>query len=182
MASWTTQDRSSVRRSSTTFNVHDWYAAAITDAGIAASTQRGFVVYGASTEAAGLPAGTATYEGRAHLRAWLPDNPSFNAKTDASGRLMLDANFDAGTVSGAIDRIDMAGSPLTELAIANGAINAGALSADLRGTAADARLDGTLSGRFFGPQAAEVAGVLEGTHTTSASTMIVNGWFGATKQ
>ena len=82
------------------FNVHDWYAAAITDAGITASTQRGFVVYGASTEAADLPAGTATYEGRAHLRAWLPDNPSFNAKTDASGRLMLNANFDAGTVSG----------------------------------------------------------------------------------
>lgn len=164
------------------FNVHDWYAVAINNEHVAASTQRGFVVSGASTEAADLPAGTATYEGRARLRAWLPDNPSFDSRTDASGRLTLDADFDAGTVSGAIDQIDMLGSSLTEVAIANGEINAGELSADLHGTAADARLDGVLSGRFFGPQAAEVAGVLEGTHTTSASTTIVHGWFGAEKQ
>ena len=164
------------------FNVHDWYVFTTTNEGIATSTQRGFVAYGAATETADLPAGTATYEGRAHLQAWLPDSPSYSTRIDGSGRLTLNADFDASTVGGAIDQLAVPDSPLTEIAIENGAIRGAELSADLRGGEAGARFDGALAGRFFGPQAAEVGGVLEGTYTDPSVTTVVQGWFGGEKQ
>ena len=164
------------------FNVHDWLAVAITNQGVATSTKRGFVVYGTSSETGELPAGTATYQGRAHMRAWLPDAPSFSSKTEGSGRLTLNADFDAGTVGGAIDRINFPNSPLTQVAIENGTFRGSELSADLRGAEAGASFNGGLAGRFFGPQATEVAGVLDGTHTAPGLTTIVEGWFGGTKQ
>ena len=164
------------------FNVHEWYVVAFTNEGITMSTQRGFVVYGVSTDATDLPTRTATYEGRAHFQAWLPDSPSNSTRIDGSGRLTLNADFDASTVGGAIDRIAVPDSPLTRVAIENGQIRGSALSADLRGTESGATFDGELAGRFFGPQAAEVGGVLEGTHTTSSATTVVQGWFGGEKQ
>ena len=164
------------------FNVHEWYAVTFTNQNTPESTRRGFVVYGASTEASELPAGTATYEGRAHFQAWLPDSPALSTKADGSGRLTLSADFDAATVGGAIDQINLADSPLTEVAIENGAIRGSELSADLRGAESGTTFDGNLAGRFFGPQAAEVGGVLEGTHTDTSVTKVVQGWFGGTKQ
>ena len=164
------------------FNVHDWGVLTLTDEGAVSSTRRGFVVYGAPTDTTDLPGGTATYEGRAHLQAWLPDSPSNNTRIDGSGRLTLSADFDAGTVGGAIDQLVVPDSPLTEVAIENGAIRGSELSADLRGAEAGARFDGALAGRFFGPQAAEVGGVLEGTYADPSLTTVVQGWFGGEKQ
>ena len=164
------------------FNVHDWWAVTFTNDDTPASTRRGFVVYGASTEATDLPAGTATYEGRAHVQAWLPDSPSIGTRIDGSGRLTLNADFAAGTVGGAIDQLNVPDSPLTRVAIENGQIRGSELSADLRGAGSGATFDGDLAGRFFGPQAAEVAGVLKGTLADPSRATVVQGWFGATKQ
>ena len=130
------------------FNVHDWGVLTLTDEGTDASTRRGFVVYGAPTDTTDLPGGTATYEGRVHLQAWLPDSPSNSTRIDGSGRLTLSVDFDAGTVGGAIDQLVVPDSPLTEVAIENGAIRGIELSADLRGAEAGARFDGALAGRF----------------------------------
>ena len=164
------------------FNVHDWGVVTFTNEDTPASTRRGFVVYGASTEATDLPAGTATYAGRAHLQGWLPDSPGNSTKIPGSGRLTLNADFDAGTVGGAIDQINVPDSLLTRVAIENGQVRGSELSADLRGAESGATFNGDLAGRFFGPQAAEVAGVLEGTYADPSRTTVVQGWFGGTKQ
>lgn len=164
------------------FNVLDWGVVTLTNDGTAASTRRGFVVYGAATESTDLPAGTATYEGRAHVQAWLPDSPANSTRIDGSGRLTLNADFAAGTVGGAIDQLDIPDSPLTRVAVENGQIRGSELSADLRGAQSGTTFDGNLAGRFFGPQAAEVGGVLEGTHAGPTATTVVQGWFGGTKQ
>ena len=164
------------------FNVHEWLAVVVANDGAVPSSARGFVVYGAATEATDLPTGTATYEGRARMQAWLPDNPSSNSTVDASGHLTLNADFAAGTVGGAIDQLNVPDSPLTRVAIENGQIRGSELSADLRGAESGATFDGDLAGRFFGPQAAEVGGVLEGTYADPSLTTVVQGWFGGTKQ
>ena len=165
------------------FNVHRWVVLALSnDENYVDSNTRGFVVYGPATEAGDLPTGSATYEGRARMQAWLPDNPSTGAAADATGRLILNADFDASTVDGAIDQITGPQGILSEVTIENGQIRSSELSATLRGAATDTTFDGTMRGRFFGPQAAEVAGVLDGTYTQASQTRVVEGWFGGSKQ
>ena len=160
------------------FNVHEWRVTSFTNEGTPASIiPQGYVVYGIETEAADLPAGTATYEGQAHLKRWLTDS-----RRRFGGRLMLNADFDASTVGGAIDQLTGLDSTLTSIAIENGEIREGEIYSDLRGSQGGASFDGELTGRFYGSQAAEVGGVLEGSYTDSQVTAVVQGWFGGTKQ
>ena len=49
-----------------------------------------------------------------------------------------------------------------------------------RGQGQTGRYEGTASGQFYGPAAAEVGGVFQGTHTGESS--VLQGWFGGTKQ
>ena len=71
---------------------------------------------------------------------------------------------------------------MTELAIENGAIRGVELTADLRGAQGGATFNGDLAGRFFGPGAVEVGGVLDGTYTDAQVANVVHGWFGGEKQ
>ena len=54
------------------------------------------------------------------------------------------------------------------------------LTADLTGQQSQAGFTGDMTGQFFGPAAAEVGGILEGTNTGDSS--VVHGYFGGTQQ
>ena len=164
------------------FDVHGWAMGRYSDDGALQSTLRGFVVSGVPTEATGLPAGAATYEGRAHFLTWPSDNPRLASNVRGDGRLTLNADFDASTVGGSIDEIADALGAIAEVAIENGAIQSGELTADLRGAQGGATFDGDMTGRFYGPGAAEVGGVLMGSYTEAQAATVVQGWFGGEKK
>ena len=164
------------------FDVHGWAMARYAVDGALQSVLRGFVVSGVPIEASDLPAGTATYEGRAHFLTWPSDNPQQASNVRGDGRLTLNADFDASTVGGSIDQIANVLGTIAEVAIENGAIQGGELTADLRGAQAGATFDGDLTGRFYGPGAVEVGGVLEGSYTSPGVATVVQGWFGGEMQ
>ena len=164
------------------FDVHGWAMARYAVDGALQSVLRGFVVSGVPNEASDLPAGTATYEGRAHFLTWPSDNPRQASNVRGDGRLTLNADFDASTVGGSIDQIANVLGAIAEVAIENGAIQSGELTADLRGVQAGATFDGELTGRFYGPGAVEVGGVLEGSYTSPGGATVVQGWFGGEMQ
>ena len=164
------------------FNVHGWAMVRFAGDGAPQSTLRGFVVSGVPTETTGLPAGTATYEGRASFLTWPSDNPRLDAHDRGDGRLTLNADFDASTVGGSIDQISNVLGPLDAFAIENGTIQGGELTADLRGAQGGATFDGDMTGRFYGPGAAEVGGVLTGSYTDAQASIVVQGWFGGEMQ
>lgn len=137
----------------------------------------GFAVVGTETKAealAGMP--TATYTGRARLNAF-PDSgePSFStSRTVVRGDVEMTADFGAGTIAGQIDNLETRPAGGADFAATNGtiAMNETAITgnsfagtttpdADLR-TALDLSDDtsGTYAGRFYGPNAEEVAGTL----------------------
>ena len=164
------------------FDVHGWAVLTYGDTGPVQSVHRGFVVSGVPTEATDLPGGTATYEGRAHFLTWPSDDPLLASNVRGDGRLTLNADFDASTVGGSIDQIANVLGAIAEVAIENGAIQSGELTADLRGVQAGATFDGDLTGRFYGPDAVEVGGVLEGSYTSPGVATVVQGWFGGEMQ
>ena len=145
-------------------------------------TQRGHMVYGQPT--AVLPAGTAEYAGRMYLNRWSRTDP-----TNATGRrqlqssLALTADFDNRTVGGRLhgwsQRAYASGSYEAidaEVAIRNGTIANAEFTADLAGTGGN--FTGNMTGRFFGPGAAEVGGVIDGETTDN----VFEGWFAGKKQ
>ena len=160
------------------FDIHGWSSSRIAADGDVESVLRGFVVSGVPTETTDLPAGTATYEGRAHFLSWPSDNPNLSAHVRGDSRLSLNAHFGAGTVDGTIDQIGDLLGPISEVAIANGTIQNGELTADLRGGQPSATFEGDMSGRFYGPGAPELAGVLEGEYHEGQDSNVVLGWFG----
>lgn len=164
------------------FDVHGWTMGRYAADGTLQSVFRGFVVSGVPTESNDLPAGTATYTGRAHFAAWPTDNPFLNAGSRADGRLTLNADFSASTVDGIIDQIPTTLSAISEVAIENGVTRSGHLMAELRGAQGNATFDGNLTGQFFGPGAPEVGGVLEGAYTEGQTSLVVHGWFGGDRQ
>ena len=164
------------------FDVHDWAVLRHGVSGPAQSVHRGFVVSGVPTEVTDLPAGTATYEGRASFVTWPSDNPRLDANVRGDGRLTLNADFDASTVDGSIDQISNVFGPLDAVAIEHGTIQGGELTADLRGAQGGATFDGDMTGRFYGPGAAEVGGVLTGSYTDAQASIVVQGWFGGGMQ
>ena len=169
------------------FNVGAWSVGDWMDAGYTISDSvehRGVVVYGAPT--ATLPAGTASYEGRVFAEGYQRDDPNSRTRRRARGRLDLTADFDASTVGGMIDEIEVTPSGKSffiptsgNWMIENGAIAGSQFTAELTGTQSHAGLAGDMTGQFFGPSAAEVGGVLK---ATSARNRVVYGYFGGTKQ
>ena len=164
------------------FDVHGWAMERHAADGVLESVLRGFVVSGVKTEASDLPAGTATYAGRAHFLTWPSDNPRLAAGVRSDGRLTLNADFGASTVGGTIDRISNVPGSLDAVAIEYGMIQGAELTADLRGAAEGESFEGSMTGWFFGPGAAEVGGELEGDYTGEQMTAVVQGWFGGEKQ
>ena len=146
------------------------------------SSPRGHMVYGQPT--AVLPGGTAEYAGRMYLNRWSRTDP-----TNSSGRrqlkssLALTADFDNRTIGGRLydwsQRAYASGSyeaTDAEVAIRNGTIANAEFTADLAGTGGN--FTGNMTGRFFGPGAAEVGGVIGGETRDN----VFEGWFGGKKQ
>ena len=151
---------------------------------------------GARTDAAHMPAGTATYYGRARADSWLKDEPSSNPNRQRIyGALRLTADFAGSTLDGRITAIEVkkgAESNYTDwpettyLAIDEGKIMDGQFTAKLTGmdTNANAPMDESLSGyegdvlgEFYGPAAEEVGGVFN----ASRDDRVMIGWLGGTQ-
>ena len=151
------------------------------DSGTPTYSPRGFLVHGVRTEADSLPAGEASYAGEMGGYIWEADDPESANRTLVTGALSLTADFGDSTVSGTIngmktgaDRSSLESS--TEvLAIGAGTITDSTFAATLTGTGgASSRYEGDVDGQFFGPDAREVGGVLQATHTGNDRILI--GW------
>jgi hypothetical protein len=153
---------------------------------------RGVVAYGVETPASQLPAtGTATYAG--NFRGYYSVGNASGAIT--GGAVALNADFAARTISGAVTNVTITGQDGTTGRLNNIMLTGGqfgatpAESTSFLGTAAPAAatasttLDvggvagGNFGGKFYGPQAAEVAGVV----SLSGNNTLVQGAFGAKK-
>lgn len=154
------------------------------DFGQADSGIYAFVVHGDRT--AEMPAaGQASYEGRGRAYVWNPAPGEGRANRGSAerydGDFGLTADFAASTISGAIENLwrrlpDQDWSQVTgSLSIRNGQIDGNALSADLTGFG----FTGTANGAFYGPDAAEVGGILTGTHSDGR---LLQGWYGGDKE
>ena len=166
------------------FNVNGWAVVNYTAQNAVDDFHLGYVVYGSPTDASAMPAGTATYAGRMFARRQPPDRPGRGARGSLRGELMLSANFDRGTVGGSVDNLQYlppgrswVPAQASSWTIENGSIAGSALAADV--TAAGV-FDGEMEGRFFGPDAAEVGGTIQGTGLSDNG--VVWGYFGGTKQ
>ena len=164
---------------------------------VSSPSRRIFTTYGARTEAANLPAGTADYLGRMESYNHDRNSPDNALRIRVRGDLALNADFDASTLEGQIDRIRVRAADedeyrtlpdTTRFAIENGRIIDGQFAAALTGMDSNptASLDDTVRGyegdvlgEFYGPSAEEVGGVLNAE--SEAHDRVVNGWFGGTQ-
>ena len=174
------------------FDVRAWSVTDEEVGGTAAAAltaaRRGFAVYGSPTETSDLPSTTASYSGRVYAETHLVNDPEpSTARGVVRGSLTLNANFGTSTVSGMIDEVEYRAAGQSSYAasdghmtIGSGAIADSGFTADLTGTQDFANFTGDMDGQFYGPEAAEVGGVLEGTHSTE--NFVLTGYFGGTKQ
>ena len=140
------------------------------------------LAYGARTDAAALPSGSAGYAGTVTANTYLKSDPSRLHQERINGTLRLAANFDDSTLDGMILEIRKrtrdengrwnAWSSLpdtTRFEIADGRIVDGQFTATLTGTDSNTAAtpqdtvsgyEGGMLGEFYGPAAEEVGGVL----------------------
>ena len=176
------------------FDVKEWYefvfptVESAEGGNFAQADSANFAVVVHGDRTADMPAaGQASYEGRAEAFAWKP-NPgevggAFQVNQDwYRGDLSLTADFAAATVAGQIGNLRHSPPGRTQtnsipgsISIQNGQIDGNELSWDL----AALGFTGTANGAFYGPDAAEVGGVLKGTHLDGR---LLQGWFGADKE
>ena len=144
---------------------------------------RSYFSYGARTDAANLPAGSATYAGIVDADTYLRSNPLRIHHERMKGNLRLTANFDGSTLDGMIFGIRVrtrnqnddgwnewsALSDSTHFEIGDGQIADGQFSATLTGVDSNAAApsdetvsgyEGGILGEFYGPAAEEVGGAL----------------------
>lgn len=166
------------------FNIGGWGVTNLDSAGAPTDFYNAHIVYGAATDASAMPAGTANYAGRMFAYRQPLDTAGTAHRGELRGSLMLSANFDRGTVGGSVDNLQYrppgrswVPAQASSWAIENGSIAGNALSADV--TAAGV-FDGEMDGHFFGPDAAEVGGTIQGTGLSDNG--IVWGFFGGTKE
>ena len=135
--------------------------------------------FGARTEPDALPSGTADYTGRWRTDSLPADVTNYNASgIEYRGRLKLTADFDAGTLGGAIDRVRSDAriegfrslSSETGFDISDGKIADGQFTATMTGYDRSTEptdqpedtlkgYEGDMYGAFFGPAAEEIGGV-----------------------
>ena len=157
--------------------------------------QSGFIVTGTETRPAALAAlPTATYFGRARVRVAPTEGfADWNdSVSEARGDMALTANFGAGTVSGGITNLDsraprnvdptrtwtpFAGSVALGSAPITGNSFTGAVTADAAFQSTIGTIDAgsTYSGRFYGPEAQQAAGVFNLTGTPAGGGTMI-GW------
>ena len=169
------------------FNVSGWTVAEFDGADDATPSfvARGPAVYGVATDE--LPAGTARYDGRVYASSEPMNHTDHTLRSTMQGSLSLTADLDAGTVDGMIDAIEVRAAGDSDFAMTDGRImvESGTIAgsrfvAELSGRQGQAGFEGEMDGRFYGPAATEVGGILEGT--SSSSDSVVYGWFGGTKE
>lgn len=169
------------------FNVNGWAVWDYAADGSVPAVRYGAVISGVPTEAADLPSGTADYAGRMFAESEPSANRMSGDTTTIRGNLVLTADFGASTVGGMIDGIEVQAPGQSvyqatdgQWMIGNGSIVGNQLTADLTGQQSQAGFTGDMTGQFFGPAAAEVGGVLEGTNT--GDNAVVHGYFGGIQQ
>ena len=165
-------------------------------------TRDSYVTYGVRTSAAGLPVGSATYEGTMQASWWDAEgDPDTNLRNRGlRGDLSLEANFDDGTISGRVVDMFIPGwnsdsgedEPVGAISISTTMIEDAQFVADWVGENTDTQAapDRTLSGftgtvlaEFYGPAAEEVGGVLNGSRAATGTTpeRFISGGFGASQ-
>ena len=166
------------------FNVNGWVIVNYTDENAVTDFHLGYAVYGAATEASAMPTGTANYAGRMFAQRQPPSRPGRSNRGALRGALNLSANFDQGTVGGSVDNLQYlppgrswVPAQAPNWTIENGSISGNALSAEF---SAAGVYEGDMEGRFFGPDAAEVGGTIQGTGLSDNG--VIWGYFGGKKQ
>ena len=146
----------------------------------------GFAVFGDRTAAGQMPgSGTATYSGRTEAREWQPSPGQGRAVSSNTTRyradLSLTADFGQGTVGGqatGLERRAPGESGYTSipgaLTFDSGRIAGNSLTATVEGLG----YSGSAEGAFYGPDAFEVGGVMQATHTDGR---LLHGWFAGEK-
>ena len=149
----------------------------------------GFVVRGTRTATNDLPSGTAEYSGPMAAKSWDTTGVA-NRRTSPEyrGNFSMTADFGSGSVMATVANVtrrpgnsgsfaSTSGTGLTfEATVSGNAFTANALT----GTGHFAGYTGSAKGAFYGPQAAEAAGVFSGEDT--ASNKALHGWFVGDKQ
>ena len=164
----------------THFDVYGWQAGE-RSGGTLETQYRGYVVIGNPTDV--LPLGTATYEGRSRWDDFLRDDSNSGRRRSVSD-VTLNIDFDSATVDGVFDNFEhwTSGAPRvqsdTVLRIENGEITSTGFSARLaQDMAPTSTFAGTMTGQFFGSDADEAGGAIEG----SSDARVFIGWFEGTK-
>ena len=161
---------------------------------------RGYAALGALTPSQTLVnLGSATYEG--HIIAERHNNftdPNFREVRDLIwGRLTLEADFSASTISGEVGNLAIRPAAGTwtqapdtnSIAISNGDIDGSRFHAEWAGQDTDTSsaledsfrgFEGSMLGEFYGPNGEEVGGVFTGER--AATDQVINGRFGGESQ
>ena len=159
--------------------------------GIAGGNLRPFWTAGARTDAADLPAGTATYVGSMGAEALSQVGSSNIVRYTLRGELSLTADFDASTLEGEITNIDQRWREprprvwidlpgTTRFDITDGQIADGQFTATLTGVDRNESAplhesvrgyEGDVLGEFYGPAAEEVGGVISATRDADLRVM-----------
>ncbi len=168
-------------------------------------THDGRLVYGVRTEPENLPSGTASYSGQfsAHVINDV-NRPKYRYnRTALWGPLSLEADLGTLTVTGEVSGLWMRATPedgdgwtelseTTSIAISGGDISGGRFVASWAGQDTDPDnpnatstrgFSGAMIGDFYGPNAEEVAGVINGQRAAAGGNpgQVVFGVFGAEK-
>ena len=175
------------------FDVNGWLITHRDALGDATSATYKYLVYGNRTTTGNMPTtGTASYDAGFRAREWPTDQavPASDASAKVyRGQLNLSADFGSSTVTGTATGIESrpgaTGSRYDTVSGGlsfNATINGNGLSAtDLSGSGDLAGYSGgRVNGAFYGPGAAEVAGVLD--VTDGAQNKALTGYFGGQKQ
>ena len=170
------------------FDVKGWIFGEKNSSGSYTSATRDHIVHGDVTSSSSMPtSGTATYDGRIYAEEFPSDDAVFLAgSTQYRGDIALTANFENAEVDGVIDSLESrVGSGSFSSADGGATFNAGISGSnitanDLSGTGdLSGYQNGNVRGAFFGPSAAEAAGVFDAQD--QANNKILTGWFGTTK-
>ena len=152
----------------------------------------GVMAYGVRTAPENLPLGTASYRGTSYMSRYYADDPNYSTgRVDIYGDLTLDVDFGQSKIAGQMEefRVWAGGEETTlssdkKVAISDGSIVKGRLSAKLEGTVSAESVSGfsgIMVGEFYGPAAEEVGGVIGGVQDATATSAQLNlmGYFGA---
>ena len=146
----------------------------------------GFAVFGDRTAAGQMPgSGTATYSGRTGALAWQPSPGQGQADSGNATRyradLSLTADFGQGTIGGQVTGLERRAPGESDYTSVPGALtfDSGRIAGNtLTATFEGLGYSGSAEGAFYGPDAVEVGGVMQATHTDGG---LLHGWFAGEK-